>query len=1009
MRLGGRPALGEGPTRAGGGEGERSAGAADEPSVDMDRLRHRSGLARLGARVGEREAFVALAFVAAFALLADFGGSFGEVVWRAGAGPAADLRYLAEHALGLGHRLESYAPAFAGGWGRFLEHAPFWSPLVGASWLLWNAVFGAAAAVCAPIGMKACLAAGYAAIAERCRARAGAFAGAAVLGVLLMTTTDVRVRGDVLDAAVFARVVLCAVVSLVVSGGGGGGAGAWSVRRQALLLALLALLAGIDAQWLFLVVIASGGFAVAALRRRQWRRCGASMALAMSVCAAWSGAAWSGWGTLDPFAGSGMRAMLRPGESVGAFLAEVCADQELAAKRLEACARPNPRHSTWVGLADSVPDGAGMAALVGAMDRRSTALGRATALEGLPVTAAVALGGMSDAAGWAEVVATDAGGLALLGVMLAAGALALAGVLRRMPGSAEVALALAGLAAPLAVRAFGLLEARTAVAMAGLPMALGLVAAALALESRSGRWVKLRMPPLRAFAAGLACVALPTLIFRLWQRLAFELQGPQTADAPLYWAVGRGIVNGLKPYAELYESKPPGIFLITGASALLGGESFALAVQVTCLLATGLAFWLMARVPAGPHAEDGRASTARAEAIVAAALGCLAALYVASRAGKLQVESFGAAFSSLYLVCAVRSKLRPDWRLTVGAAVALLLGIGTKEPFLLATAAGALLIAESPREWGRIYALPLAIGGAAGVVFMLATGWLEPYVTIHLHEMLSSHVQVRGSPLARGLDVQVLAADLAAFDGPAGRAAVLVGCVLVPALALVEGVWRHRVMKLGALVVATIAVACAVQLGDALYDHHYVVALPLYLAAFAVVLRGLRGGRWARATAEGALIAAAWAAIAFVATTGPLDYEGELRANQAQQAPARAAAGVVDAVLDACGQERWLFLGGNGFEPYAFTRHSPLGPLFMQYPRWLEPRHDLFRREYVRNLHTAGLVVMRGLAPSDLEGETYHVLATEFTTRPWPCAASALRPTPGLQWFFRRDGVQIAH
>ena len=48
--------------------------------------------------------------------------------------------------------------------------------------------------------------------------------------------------------------------------------------------------------------------------------------------------------------------------------------------------------------------------------------------------------------------------------------------------------------------------------------------------------------------------------------ITYELSHAYTADAPLYWAVGRGMLNGLKPYSEMYENKPIGVFFLSALS-----------------------------------------------------------------------------------------------------------------------------------------------------------------------------------------------------------------------------------------------------------------------------------------------------------------------------------------------------------------------------------------------------------------------------------------------------------
>ena len=67
--------------------------------------------------------------------------------------------------------------------------------------------------------------------------------------------------------------------------------------------------------------------------------------------------------------------------------------------------------------------------------------------------------------------------------------------------------------------------------------------------------------------------------------ITYELSHAYTADAPLYWAVGRGMLNGLTPYSEMYENKPIGVFLLSAISipaAIVMSGSCSVISLITC-------------------------------------------------------------------------------------------------------------------------------------------------------------------------------------------------------------------------------------------------------------------------------------------------------------------------------------------------------------------------------------------------------------------------------------------
>lgn len=55
-------------------------------------------------------------------------------------------------------------------------------------------------------------------------------------------------------------------------------------------------------------------------------------------------------------------------------------------------------------------------------------------------------------------------------------------------------------------------------------------------------------------------IALAISFYRLSVIILYQVQMPAVSDGAIYYAMGRGIVNGLTPYIDLFETKPPGIF-----------------------------------------------------------------------------------------------------------------------------------------------------------------------------------------------------------------------------------------------------------------------------------------------------------------------------------------------------------------------------------------------------------------------------------------------------------------
>ncbi len=241
------------------------------------------------------------------------------------------------------------------------------------------------------------------------------------------------------------------------------------------------------------------------------------------------------------------------------------------------------------------------------------------------------------------------------------------------------------------------------------------------------------------YALGVAGIALAFCLNALLDMLAFEARGPMNGDAFIYLTMGRGILNGLSPYLELFESKPPGVFSIMALSlALTGTEAVARWISILLLFSMPvlLALWMWKRGTAlrfpMPRLALGT--------VFGALTGGLLALRLEQIAGSVQTEGFGAGFGFLYVLVILwdRERWRP-WK-TAAAAVAMMLALFMKEPFVLAFAAIALLVDRHPREYLRHLIIPGLIAGGLLLLVLLVTGWWRGYFEHYLPAMIEQRI-----------------------------------------------------------------------------------------------------------------------------------------------------------------------------------------------------------------------------------------------------------------------------
>jgi hypothetical protein len=191
----------------------------------------------------------------------------------------------------------------------------------------------------------------------------------------------------------------------------------------------------------------------------------------------------------------------------------------------------------------------------------------------------------------------------------------------------------------------------------------------------------------------------------LVRMVEFEARDLLNGDALIYLTMGRGILNGLRPYTDLFESKPPGIFFLAALSLLLTRGTLLLrlleAAGLVSLPASCVIAWW----------ERGRESSLLSLTVLAMAVvgGTLLALRTQENAGGLQSEVFGVLPCTLYALTVTTFAARTGWRWTALRGLCLLGTLAIREPYVLGLLAAALLAARGLRELWTLFLLPLRL------------------------------------------------------------------------------------------------------------------------------------------------------------------------------------------------------------------------------------------------------------------------------------------------------------
>lgn len=478
---------------------------------------------------------------------------------------------------------------------------------------------------------------------------------------------------------------------------------------------------------------------------------------------------------------------------------------------------------------------------------------------------------------------------------------------------------------------------------------------------------------------------------KLGARTLFEMQGGFHGDAATYGTVARGILHGLVPYVDLYENKTPAIFLFAAASHWLF-DDLRLMSWVQGIIVVLLPFVLLVPVRWGNRFKPSLSSL-----FVAFLLGTVLALYTAEMAGQLLPESFGAFFGTAFVALMAMGKPgKHPWWNTGALAILLLLAVGSKEPFLVSTLGGALVLFSGFRECRRLL-MPLLIAIGAGMIVLAVLGYLVPYITINLAHILGFHIYnpwgTVGVPLwLRTIDVPRIAQNLASFSP---FFPWIIGVLWIGSLGLLLRNARTRKQTMGAVarwLLASWLAALAVSVTGDFYGHHFVCAVPVYSGFLLICMRdGYFLPPVFRRLATAVLIMFS----VFLLWNAPARFDVPLQTWESWAAPRRHAAGVLDRVMDRCGIDRYLVFIDRPDGIYGFVKHSPYGPLFTEYGRFIGA-HPHYIRGFLLALERAEILIAKEGEPQvRIDFLSAERMRNAFTEEPWPCAGADFKqPVP---------------
>jgi len=477
-------------------------------------------------------------------------------------------------------------------------------------------------------------------------------------------------------------------------------------------------------------------------------------------------------------------------------------------------------------------------------------------------------------------------------------------------------------------------------------------------------------------------------VFLVLQRFLFELQGTLHDDVYTYLAVGRGILNGLTPYTDLFESKPLGVFLLAAFSLVLFKGPFLLKLlQAASVLTIPVCAYLLAE-PRMRDLEQPHRTLWQFASIIA---GSVFTVYAFAISGEGLIEPLGAALCLVATVLFDRApEHRERWRIGL-LSFLFLCAVGLKEPFVLVLFAIALLLMRSRRHFIMFFLLPLGIASVVGLVALLLLGYLGPYFSVYLVHMFGYHLgqlsDANGSFFVRGLLVQRTFLNMFYYSQALAIAVTLIvaGNVCVSV--------KQSIRSLILFVAALYLLLLAVGTGGDFYAHHFVFAVPGFVVLFVLLINKQRAIGWL--TIFCFLVA--------VFLHQHIDYREKREWWSERRAVLVRAAETIDEVMDRCGWERYLHVVNKGAGAFGYTKHSPYGPIFVQFNRFIEGS-KMYEERFREALFETPLLVLCEGQETNLTDSAKTYINDNFTFTPPSCAGEFQQPVPYRLVFRKQTG-----
>lgn len=484
--------------------------------------------------------------------------------------------------------------------------------------------------------------------------------------------------------------------------------------------------------------------------------------------------------------------------------------------------------------------------------------------------------------------------------------------------------------------------------------------------------------------------------FQLSTRLCHELKEVGNWDSYLYYAVGHGMSEGLVPYKDMYENKPPLVFLLVSISYKIWGNYRLLNVlsflSLLTILVVPVAFTVIKCIK---H----KTNSAFSVLLVALTFNCstLLALFSQENSGQAQIETLATACGILSVFFSTLIKDEAKFYSPFVVLCGIFFGLCTmfKEPFSLICGTSLLLFTKNFRNILKTVVFPLIYAIITALLILFFSNCFVPYFTIYLKNMFSSHINIYGSPFKRMMNIKILFDYSYAFS----KALPLIYLSTLVASTYYNAVqFYHRNFSLNLILKCVCGLkpfaflyvtSFVVGLGGQYYNHHFIFATTFFVALIMNVVDFISRGKskfisfdlsenmpeannsafledknhYANVFLQKLIIYPLIVCFCIFSIStykkmhNPTDV---FKIIEIQSEEVKLKARYLDEVLSCLNEETYLWIGFNGYTPFAHTKHLPSGPCFAQDENNFQ-KENFFTEEFLKQLNETNVIIAPSL------------------------------------------------